>query len=133
MDIAIGGRPEIKALRRRYKHLRKLVWAGKDAYIAVAKKNADILAFVFVFRREAAGIPEDFINAIEVTDPADRNQGLGSALVAKVIEAARANGSRQVRTYFDNGNAASRALWLKNGFELLPEGPGAFAVYTFGK
>jgi len=129
MEIRIGGRPEIKALRRRCKHLRKLIWTGRNAYIAVAKRGTEIAAFAFVFRRKAPGGREDFINVIEVIDPAGRNAGLGSALVARVIESARANGSSQVRAYFDNDNAASRALWLKNGFGLTPEGPGAFAVY----
>jgi len=129
MEIAIGGRREIRTLRRRSAELKKLIWTGRKSYIVVAKKGADIAAFAFVFRRKAESGWEDFINVIEVTGPADRNQGLGSALVARVIEAARENGSRRVRAYFDGGNAASRALWRKNGFDLTPEGPGAFAVY----
>ena len=129
MEIYIGGRPEIRALRRRDAQLKKRIWTDKKSYLVIARKDAGIAAFAFVFRRKTEARWEDFINVIEVTDPADRNQGLGSALVAKVIETARANGSGQVRAYFDNGNAASRTLWLKNGFALLPEGPGAFAVH----
>ena len=129
MDICVGGRADIKALKHGNKHLKKLIWTGRNSYLLTAKRDGEIAAFAFVFRRQAP-MREDFINVIEVIDPADRRQGIGSALVAKVIETAQANGSRQVRAYFDRSNTASCQLWLKNGFTLSPEGPGFFATYT---
>ena len=126
----MGGRAEVRALRRQNAHWRKYVRTGRNTYVVLAKKGAEIAAFAYVFRKKAAGGWEDFINLVEVIDPADRGQGIGSALVARVIETARKSGSCQVRAYFDKSNTASRQLWLKNGFALMPEGPGFFAIYT---
>jgi len=125
MTISIGGRRDVKALRRQYAHLRGHIKPRRNTYLVLAESGGAVAGFAFVKRRGH----EDFIYVIEVPDPANRSQGIGSALVAAVIACARKNGSCRVRAYFDGENAASRGLWLKNGFELTPEGPGYFAAY----
>jgi len=131
MEIDLGGNLKIMALRRRHKRLKKDVWPGRGHCLVSMRKNGEIAAFAFVRRRKdkETGAREDFIHVIEVLDPAERRRGIGTALVAAVIESARHRRSCQVRAYFDGENIASRQLWLKCGFELSAEGPGFFATY----
>lgn len=114
---------------------------GDQSYLVVAADSTipqEIQGFAFVFRRE---IPapveemEDFINAIEVFDPANRKKGIGSAIVEQCIRLAKSRGSYQVRAYCDIRNLPSHRLWLKCKFGIspvkMPDGtiPGSFVTY----
>lgn len=142
MEIRIGTEQDRKRLLTTYPYTSQVIGEiGSQSYLVVAAdstESREILGFAFVFRRE---IPapvdetEDFINAIEVFDQANRKKGIGSAIVDQCIRLAKSNGSYQVRAYCDIRNFSSHRLWLKCKFGIspvkMPDGtiPGSFVTY----
>jgi GNAT superfamily N-acetyltransferase len=127
MNVRVGTQKDIAFLLEKYSGLKsglKNVMWGNDvnSYLILAEEENEIMGFAFVFRRI---IPaplddcfEDFINVIDVLN--NKNQGIGTLIVLKIIETARLNNSIQVRAYCDINNIASHRLWLKNGFGISP-------------
>lgn len=95
----------------------------------------ELAGFAFVFRREipapVGGAKEDFINVIDVMKESLRGQGVGSRMVQLILEKARSEGICQVRAYCDIQNAASHALWMKNGFGISPVRAGKEIVGSY--
>ncbi len=121
MEIRLGTAKDAETIITRYPYTKQVVFEG--GYYIVAASQSDIIGFAFVFRRSIpcpVEAQEDFINAIEVFSPDDRNKGIASLIVDKCKELARENGSYQVRAYCDIGNAASHNLWKKNNFGISP-------------
>lgn len=93
-----------------------------DGYFVVAEENGDIAGFAAVFGRKIPAPVEEteaFINLIEVFEEYQK-RGVASSLVRKIIETEKTKGTYQVRAYCEISNAASHALWRKNGFGLSP-------------
>lgn len=122
MHLIYGNEDIRKEISSKYPHTAPMMWDG-GRLIAAYDDNNEIIGFLWSFRREIpapAGIlTEDFINVIEVFD-SHKGQGVGSALVRKCIEKAKADGVYQVRAYCDIHNVASHRLWAKNKFGISP-------------
>ena len=62
---------------------------GDNGYLIVAKKENDIIGFIWAFKRDIPApveAQEMFINAIEVLNIDLRSQGIGSKMIEKIIE-----------------------------------------------
>ena len=96
---------------------------GDNGYLIVAKKENDIIGFIWAFKRDIPApveAQEMFINAIEVLNIDLRSQGIGSKMIEKIIEIAKEEKVYQVRAYCDITNVSSHRLWLKNKFSISP-------------
>ena len=96
---------------------------GDNGYLIVAKKENDIIGFIWAFKRDIPApveAQEMFINAIEVLNIDLRSQGIGSKMIEKIIEIAKEEKVYQVRAYCDIKNVPSHCLWLKNKFAISP-------------
>ncbi len=135
MDIRIGE----EADKKRIINLRPQAEAyfTKD-YFLVAE-DEDILGCATVFRRSIPApisAVEAFIYLIDVFAEENRNRGIGSLMVQKILELEREKGTYQVRAYCDIKNTASHYLWLKNRFGISPDKladgsiPGSFVTYV---
>ena len=96
---------------------------GDNGYLIVAKKENDIIGFIWAFKRDIPApveAQEMFINAIEVLNIDLRSQGIGSKMIEKIIEIAKEEKVYQVRAYCDIRNIPSHRLWLKNKFSISP-------------
>ena len=96
---------------------------GDNGYLIVAKKENDIIGFIWAFKRDIPApveAQEMFINAIEVLNIDLRSQGIGSKMIEKIIEIAKEEKVYQVRAYCDIRNIPSHRLWLKNKFAISP-------------
>ncbi len=107
-------------------------------YFLVAEEE-DILGCATVFRRKIpapVSAAEAFILLIDVFEEDNRNRGIGSLMVQKILEIEREKGTYQVRAYCDIKNTASHRLWLKNKFGISPDKqpdgsiPGSFVTYV---
>lgn len=72
---------------------------------------------------------------IEVFLEKDRNKGIASNLVKRIIDNAKENGVYQTVTYYQKNNTASHKLWIKNQFSVVEvltadsESLGCIATY----
>ena len=93
-----------------------------DGYFVVAANDDDIAGFAAVFGRKIPAPVEEteaFINLIEVFEEYQKS-GVASMLVRHIAETEKPKGTYQVRAYCEISNAASHALWRKNGFGISP-------------
>ena len=136
MDILLGASTDREEILAQYPYTKQVL--GNGGILIVARANNNILGFLWAFEQD---IPvsiekkETFINVVEVFNEQDRCKGIGSLLVEKCIEAARANCCYQIRAYCDMGNIPSNMLWVKSGFAISPvkmaDGniPGSYVTY----
>ena len=61
-----------------------------------------------------------FINYIEVFEPELRCRGIGTQMIQRIIEIARAEQVYQIRAKVKTENMPSHRLWLKNKFSISP-------------
>ena len=61
-----------------------------------------------------------FINYITVFEAELRCRGIGTQMVQRIIEIARAERVYQIRTKVKTENVPSHRLWLKNKFSISP-------------
>lgn len=91
-------------------------------YFIVAQED-EILGCATVFCREIPApvmAEEAFINLIEVFEQSNRQKGIATLMVQKVLQVEKEKGTYQVRAYCDIKNTSSHRLWLKNGFGISP-------------
>ena len=136
MRIVFGTTAEKEEILAKYPHTKQVL--GDGGTLIVARAGDNILGFLWAFEQNIPipnGKKEMFINVVEVFDAQDRCKGIGSLLVEKCMEAAKAGGCYQVRAYCDIGNIPSNMLWVKNGFAISPvkmaDGniPGSYVTY----
>jgi RimJ/RimL family protein N-acetyltransferase len=123
LEIRVANQKDIVDLSNKFQGVKNVIWADDiNSYLIIAEEKSEIEGFAFVFRRiipaPVGECYEDFINVIDVLD--NKNKGIGTLMVKKIIETARLNCSIQVRAYCDIDNTSSHRLWLKNGFGISP-------------
>lgn len=133
IKIRIGTEVDKQKLLNKYSNLEKFF--GDNGVLIVAEKESNIIGFLWAFKRDIPApveAQEMFINAIEIFNSDLRCQGIGSKMVQKIIEIARAEQVYQVRASVQIGNVASHQLWFKNKFSISPvKMPNADIVGSF--
>lgn len=137
ISVRNGTKKDEQTLLNKYPDLHKF-FVG-DGRLVVAESGQEIVGFLWAHRRKIPApvdAEEMFINAIEVFDSKLRCQGIGTQMVQKIIETAKAEQVYQVRASVQIENVASHRLWRKNKFSIspvqMPDGniAGSFVAYV---
>ena len=137
ISVRNGTKKDEQALLDKHPDLHKF-FVG-DGRLVVAENGQGIVGFLWAHRRKIPApvdTEEMFINAIEVFDSELRCQGIGTQMVQRIIETAKAEQVYQVRASVQIGNVASHRLWRKNKFSIspvrMPDGSiaGSFVAYV---
>lgn len=94
-----------------------------DGRLVIAENGNDIVGFLWAHKRKISApveAEEMFINYIEVFKPELRCRGIGTQMVQRIIEIAKAEQVHQIRAKVRIENAPSHGLWLKNKFSISP-------------
>lgn len=91
-----------------------LAGSGSRALLAVDAESDALLGFLLA-RRIADLLEIDLVGV----DPAARRQGLGRALLAKVLAEETADGSREARLELASENQAALGLYQQQGFVVV--------------
>lgn len=94
-----------------------------DGRLVIAEDGNDIIGFLWAHKRKISApveAEEMFINYIEVFKPELRCRGIGTQMVQRIIEIAKAEQVHQIRAKVRIENAPSHGLWLKNKFSISP-------------
>lgn len=94
-----------------------------DGRLVIAENGNDIVGFLWAHKRKISApveAEEMFINYIEVFEPELRCNGIGTQMIQKIIEIAKAEQVYQIRAKVRIENATSHRLWLKNKFSINP-------------
>lgn len=109
-------------------HLARLVEGG-DTSVLLAGKPAVGLAILRFRTATWADLVEAYLAELYVT-PARRNQGLGRALLADVLDHCRAHGAAYVDLNTSEDDEAARHLYEDLGFDCHEgRGTGPLAIY----
>lgn len=121
IDIKNGTESDKRRLLSKYPNLDKFFFG--DGRLVIAENGNDIVGFLWAHKRKISApveAEEMFINYIEVFKPELRCRGIGTQMVQKIIEIARAEQVYQIRAKVRIENAPSHGLWLKNKFSISP-------------
>ena len=81
------------------------------------------MGFLWAHKRKISApveAEEMFINYIEVFEPELRCRSIGTQIVQKIIEIAKAEQVYQIRAKVKTENVPSHRLWIKNKFSINP-------------
>ena len=94
-----------------------------DGRLVIAEDGNDIIGFLWAHKRKISApveAEEMFINYIEVFKPELRCRGIGTQMVQRIIEIAKAEQVYQIRAKVKTENVPSHRLWIKNKFSISP-------------
>lgn len=101
-------------------------WLAPGIETFVAETGAGIMG-TYTLKPNQAGPGDHVANCAYMVDPAAQGRGIGRAMAAHSIDAARARGFRAMQyNLVVSTNAPAIALWKKLGFEIVGTLPGAF-------
>ncbi|WP_417308451.1 GNAT family N-acetyltransferase [Devosia sp.] len=107
-------------------------WTGTDREVFVAE-DASGLVGTYYLRPNQAGGGRHVANCGYVTAAAATGRGVGTAMAAHSLEAARQRGYRAMQFNFVvSSNRRAVALWQRLGFEIIGTLPKAFSHPTAG-
>ena len=121
INIKNGTESDKQRLLSKYPNLDKFFFG--DGRLVIAENGNDIVGFLWAHKRKISApveAEEMFINYIEVFEPELRCRGIGTQMVQKIIEIARAEQVYQIRAKVKTENMPSHRLWLKNKFSISP-------------
>ena len=121
INIKNGTESDKQRLLSKYPNLDKYFFG--NGRLVIAEDGNDIVGFLWAHRRKISApveAEEMFINYIEVFKPELRCRGIGTQMVQKIIEIARAEQVYQIRAKVKTENVSSHRLWLKNKFSISP-------------
>lgn len=121
INIKNGTESDKQRLLSKYPNLDKFFFG--DEWLVIAENGNDIVGFLWAHKRKISApveAEEMFINYIEVFEPELRCRGIGTQMVQKIIEIARAEQVYQIRAKVKTENMPSHRLWLKNKFSISP-------------
>ena len=121
INIKNGTESDKRRLLSKYPNLDKFFFG--DGRLVIAENGNDIVGFLWAHKRKISApveAEEMFINYIEVFEPELRCRGIGTQMVQKIIEIARAEQVYQIRAKVKTENMPSHRLWLKNKFSISP-------------
>lgn len=91
--------------------------------LVIAENGNEIVGFLWAHKRKISApveAEEMFINYITVFEPELRCRGIGTQMIQRIIEIARAEQVYQIRAKVKTENVPSHRLWLKNKFSISP-------------
>ena len=94
-----------------------------DGRLVIAENGNDIVGFLWAHKRKISApveAQEMFINYISVFEPELRCRGIGTQMIQRIIEIAKAEQVYQIRAKVRAENMPSHRLWLKNKFSISP-------------
>lgn len=94
-----------------------------DGRLVIAEDRNDIVGFLEAHKRKNSApveAQEMFINYISVFEPELRCRGIGTQMIQRIIEIAKAEQVYQIRAKVRAENMPSHRLWLKNKFSISP-------------
>lgn len=94
-----------------------------DGRLVIAENGNDIVGFLWAHKRKISApveAEEMFINYITVFEPELRCRSIGTQMIQRIIEIARAEQVYQIRAKVKTENVPSHRLWLKNKFSISP-------------
>lgn len=101
-------------------------WLAPGIETFVAETDAGV-AGTYILKPNQAGPGDHVANCAYMVDPAAQGRGIGRAMAAHSLDAARARGYRAMQyNLVVSTNAPAIALWQKLGFEIVGTLPGAF-------
>lgn len=101
-------------------------WLAPGIETFVAETDAGV-AGTYILKPNQAGPGDHVANCAYMVDPAAQGRGIGRAMAAHSLDAARARGYRAMQyNLVVSTNAPAIALWWKLGFEIVGTLPGAF-------
>ena len=121
INIKNGTESDKQRLLSKYPNLDKFFFG--DGRLVIAENGNDIVGFLWAHKRKISApveAEEMFINYIEVFEPELRCRGIGTQMVQKIIEIARAEQVYQIRAKVKTENMPSHRLWLKNKSSISP-------------
>lgn len=121
INIKNGTESDKQRLLSKYPNLDKFFFG--DGRLVIAENGNDIVGFLWAHKRKIPApvkAEEIFVNYIEVFDTELRCRGIGTKMVQKIIEIAKAEQVYQIRAKVKTENVSSHRLWLKNKFSISP-------------
>lgn len=108
------------------------IWMDPPAQPFVAEQDGRIVG-TYALRPNQPGLGDHIGNCGYMTHPDARGRGIGSAMCAHSLGAARERGYGALQFNFVvASNEAAIRLWRKHGFEIVGRVPGAFRHRTLG-
>lgn len=121
INIKNGTESDKQRLLSKYPNLDKFFFG--NGRLVIAENGNDIVGFLWAHKRKISApveAEEMFINYITVFEPELRRRGIGTQMVQKIIEIAKAEQVYQIRAKVKTENMPSHRLWLKNKFSISP-------------
>ena len=121
INIKNGTESDKQRLLSKYPNLDKYFFG--NGQLVIAENGNDIIGFLWAHKRKISApveAEEMFINYIEVFKPELRCRGIGTQMIQRIIEIARAEQVYQIRAKVKAENVPSHRLWLKNKFSISP-------------
>lgn len=94
-----------------------------DGRLVISEDRNDIVGFLLAHKRKIPApveAEEMFINYISVFEPELRCRDIGTQMIQRIIEIAKAEQVYQIRAKVKTENMPSHRLWLKNKFSISP-------------
>ena len=121
INIKNGTESDRLRLLSKYPNLDKFFFG--NGRLVIAENGNEIVGFLWAHKRKISApveAEEMFINYITVFEPELRCRGIGTQMIQRIIEIARAQQVYQIRAKVKTENVPSHRLWLKNKFSISP-------------
>lgn len=118
--IRVANYRDKRNIMKQYPHTKP--YLKRKGILYIDEEDSEYRGFAFVQKRNVVNetnLTEDLILVIEVFLEKDRNKGIASNLVKKIIDDAQENGVYQIVAYYQKNNTASHKLWIKNQFSVV--------------
>ncbi len=108
------------------------IWVEPPAMAYVAERSGRVVG-TYALRPNHPGLGDHVANCGYMTHPQARGQGVGSALCAHSLQAARERGYTAMQFNFVvASNQGAVRLWQQHGFAIIGRVPGAFRHKSLG-
>ncbi len=121
INIKNGTESDRLRLLSKYPNLDKFFFG--NGRLVIAENGNEIVGFLWAHKRKISApveAEEMFINYITVFEPELHCRGIGTQMIQRIIEIARAEQVYQIRAKVKTENVPSHRLWLKNKFSISP-------------
>lgn len=121
IKIRLGTENDKQKLLNSHHSLDKFFFG--NGRLVIAENGNYIVGFLWAHKRKISApveAEELFINYIIIFESELRCRGIGTQMIQRIIEIARAEQVYQIRAKVKTENVPSHRLWLKNKFSISP-------------